>query len=174
MMHMDHAVPQRRCNRAALSRPVVHLRRSGLVLERAISAELSHILGPEHHNRGAGAICKQRGTRHDAYGSRSAHRRCNRTALSRPVVHLRRSGLVLERAISAELSRILGRTLVYSIHFCAATCFLLLFCVLALSPDIAIILGYYYRMLLYTVIAAKHFTQRGVREVLSWLPVHSY
>ena len=98
----------RRCNRAPLSRPVVHLRCSDLVLECTISADLSRVLGHEHHNRGAGAICKQRGTCHDAYGSRRAHRRCSRAPLSRPVVHLRCSDLVLERTISAELSRVLG------------------------------------------------------------------
>ena len=74
MMHMKHAVP--------IGGAIVHLcldqgctsgaQDSGPVHRHAISAELSHILGHEHHNRGAEAICKQRGTCHDAYGSRSA------------------------------------------------------------------------------------------------------
>ena len=101
-------MPHWRCDREALSRPVVHLKCSGLALERAISAKLSHILGPEHHNRFVRAICKQRGTCHDAYGSRSANLRRIHAPRSPPVLQLRRSGLVLERAISAELSRIFG------------------------------------------------------------------
>jgi len=107
----------RRCNRAHLSRPVVHLRNSEPVLGRTISPELSRILGHEHHKCGAGAVCKQRGTYHDAYGPLSAHRRCNRAHLSRPVVHLRTSDLVLERAISPELSIILRRNPLLSIQF---------------------------------------------------------
>ena len=63
---------------------------------------MGRILGHEHHKCSAGAVCKQRGTYHDAHGSLYAHRRCNRALLSRPVVHLRNSEPVLERAISAE------------------------------------------------------------------------
>ena len=96
-----------RCNRALLSRPMVHLRNSELVLGRTISAELGHNLSHEHHKYSAGALCTQRGTNLDAYGSLSAHRRCNRALLSRPVVHLRNSEPVLGRAISAELACIL-------------------------------------------------------------------
>ena len=73
---------------ATLSRPVVHLRNSEPVLGRTISAELGHNLSHEHHKYSAGALCTQRGTYLDAYGSLSAHRRCNRALLSRPVVHL--------------------------------------------------------------------------------------
>jgi len=34
---------------------------------------LSHMRSSEHHERGAGALRKQRGTHQDAYGSRSAN-----------------------------------------------------------------------------------------------------
>jgi len=93
----------RRCNRALLSPPVVHLRNSEPVLGRTIPAELGHNLSHEHHKCGAKALCTQRGTYHDAYGSLSAHRRCNRALLSPPVVHLRNSEPVLGRTIPAEL-----------------------------------------------------------------------
>ena len=52
----------------------------------------------------------------DAYGSRRALRRCNRAPLSRPVVHLRCSDLVLQCTISADLSYILRKTLPF---FCS-------------------------------------------------------
>ena len=106
----------RRCNRAHLSRPVVHLRNSEPVLGRTISPELDHNLGHEHHKCSAGAVCTQRGTYHDAYGPLSAHRRCNCAHLSRPVVHLRNSEPVLGLTIPPELDHNLG----HEHHKCSA------------------------------------------------------
>ena len=80
-----------RRNHARLISPGDQLRRTKPVQGWGISAELSHVLGSEHHKSSAGAVCTQRQTRHDACRSRHGYLRRNHARLISPGDQLRRS-----------------------------------------------------------------------------------
>ena len=84
-----------RRNHAPSSPPVHQFRRSVPVLGRGVTAELSHIIGSEHHECSAGPLCVHRGTDHDACEARNAHLRRNHAPSSPPVHQFRRSEPVL-------------------------------------------------------------------------------